>query len=155
MSQATLQHIHLNESRTTSISALGQQIDQYLTQYSDISDGVVKELHRFLEDYRRPLREFEDSGVLSNGNQIHTFFLPYAGKLSDRLVTGANKDEDLATVWCNFADESGDKKMKLATNRLGRVRKLKDRFPGWPVSLSSRLESVLALESSAYSDRES
>jgi hypothetical protein len=135
MPQTTLQHIHLKQSRTTSISALGEDIDKYLKQYSDDSNRVVKELGDFLTDYRKPLQDFEDSKVWSTGNKIHTFFLTYTGKLSERLITEANQGEDLATVWRNFADES------LGKKRLKRVQILENEFPDWPVSLPSRLGS--------------
>jgi hypothetical protein len=136
--QTTLQHIHLKESRTTSISALGKDIDEYLKQYPDGSDSVVKELDDFLADYRKPLQDYEGSGVYSHQGKIHTFFLTYTGKLSERLITEANRGEDLATVWRNFADES------LGKKRLKRVQTLENEFPDWPVSLSSRLGSFFS-----------
>lgn len=85
--------------------------------------------------------------------EISNFFANFMDRLSLRLINPAEGDDDLERVWRSFADESEGKSYNLARTRLERVQTLKNKFPDWNVSLSSRPESILALRSYTYSER--
>lgn len=147
MSQATLKHLHLNDRKTRSIRSLGYQVDEYLVQYSSQPTRVVLELRRFLADYQEALREHLISKFIDE-KEISNFFANFIDRLSLRLISPAEGDDDLERVWRSFADESEGKSYKLAKSRLRRVQTLKNKFQDWNVSLSNSL--VLSKTLPAY-----